>query len=161
MNMQRHKKLAIAVSLVVAGFLMLPIMQGLAGEDEEEGGGDEAVQVADTPGTDAKTLTFTEEALAHLDVKTEPVRELQPTRRGESVGPRLAIPHSAMTYDAEGHPWVYVKGGPDSFLRKSVEIDFMDGDYIYLAGGLAAGEEVVTVGVPEMQGAEFGVGEGE
>ena len=66
-----------------------------------------------------------------------------------------------MTYDAEGHPWVYVKGSADSFLRKSVEIDFMDADYVYLAGGLEAGEEVVTVGVPEMQGAEFGVGEGE
>ncbi|MGH6825763.1 hypothetical protein [Methyloceanibacter sp.] len=160
MNMQRRNKLAIAVSLVVAGFLMLPV-HGLAAEDEEEGGGDEAVQVEDTPGTDAKTLTFTEEALAHLDVQTEPVRELQVTRLGESAGPRLAIPHSAMTYDAHGHPWVYVKGATDSFLRKSVEIDFMDGDYIYLTRGLEAGEEVVTVGVPEMQGAEFGVGEGE
>jgi hypothetical protein len=49
----------------------------------------------------------------------------------------------------------------DTFLRRSIEIDFMDADYIYLAGGLKAGEEVVTVGVPEMQGAEFGVGEGE
>src|SRR5262245_19956873 len=161
MNMQRRKKLAIAVSLVVAGFLILPVMHGLAEEGEDEGGGDEAVQVEDTTGTDAKTLTFTKEALAHLDVQTEPVRERQVTRLGASIGPRLAIPHSAMTYDAEGHPWVYVKGARDSFLRKSVDIDFMDGDYVYLAGGLQAGEEVVTVGVPEMQGAEFGVGEGE
>jgi hypothetical protein len=161
MTMQSRNKLAIAASLVAAGFLLLPAVHGLADEDEEEGGGDEAVQVEDTPGTDAKTLIFTEEALAHLDVKTEPVRELQATRRGEGVGRRLAIPHSAMSYDAEGHPWVYVKGDRDSFLRKSVAIDFMDADYIYLAGGLEAGEEVVTVGVPEMQGAEFGVGEGE
>src|SRR6476469_1169031 len=161
MNMQRRKKLAIPVSLVQSGFWLLSVTHGLAEEDEGEGGGDEAVQVEDTPGTEAKTLTFTEEALAHLDVKTEPVRELHATRRGESVGLRLAIPHSAMTYDAEGHPWVYVKGSADSFLRKSVEIDFMDADYVYLAGGLEVGEEVVTVGVPEMQGAEFGVGEGE
>ena len=159
--MQRRNTLAIAVSLVVAGFLLLPVMHSLAEEDEGEGRGDEAVQVEDTPGTDAKTLIFTEEALAHLDVKTEPVRELQVTRRGEAIGLRLAIPHSAMTYDAEGRPWVYVKEDPDTFLRKSVEIDFMDADYVYLAGGLEAGEEVVTVGVPEMQGAEFGVGEGE
>ncbi len=161
MTMQRRSKLAIVVSLVVAGLLLVPIMRGLAEEDEEEGGGDEAVQVESTPGTDAKTLIFTEEALAHLDVQTEPVRELQATRRGEAVGSRLAIPHSAMSYDAEGHPWVYVKEDPDTFLRKSVEIDFMDGDHIYLAGGLKAGDEVVTVGVAEMQGAEFGVGEGE
>jgi hypothetical protein len=161
MNMQRRNTLAIAFSLVVAGFLLLPVMHSLAEEDEEEGGGDEAVQVEDTPGTDAKTLIFTEQALAHLDVKTEPVQELQVTRRGEAVGLRLAIPHSAMSYDADGRPWVYVKGGSDTFLRKSIEIDFMDADYIYLASGLNAGEEVVTVGVPEMQGAEFGVGEGE
>jgi hypothetical protein len=160
MNMQHRNTLAIVLSLVVAGFLLLPVMRSLAEEDEGEGGGDEAVQVEDTPGTDAKTLIFTEQALAHLDVKTEPVQELQVTRRGEAIGLRLAIPHSAMSYDADGRPWVYVKLS-GTFLRKPVEIDFMDADYIYLAGGLESGEEVVTVGVPEMQGAEFGVGEGE
>ena len=158
--MQNRNKLAIASSLVVAG-LLLPVLHGLAEEDEEEGRGDEAVQVVETPGTDAKTLIFTEEALAHLDVQTQPVREIEAKHQGEAVGLRMAIPHSSMSYAADGEPWVYVKEGPDTFLRKSIKIDFMDADYIYLADGLKAGEEVVTVGVPEMQGAEFGVGEGE
>jgi hypothetical protein len=159
--MQNRNKLAIASSLFVAGLLLLPTLHGLAEEDEEEGGGDEAVQVVETPGTDAKTLIFTEEALTHLDVQTEPVREIEAKRQGEAVGLRMAIPHSSMSYAADGEPWVYVKEGPDTFLRKSIKIDFMDADYIYLRGGLKAGEEVVTVGVPEMRGAEFGVGEGE
>lgn len=159
MNMQRGKKLAIAFSLAVTGMLLFPVTYCLAEEDEAES--DEAVQVEETPGTDAKTLIFTEEALTHLGVKTEAVRELEATRRGEARGLRVAIPHSAMSYDARGYSWVYVREGPDTFLRKSVEIDFMDADHIYLASGLRAGDEVVTVGVPEMQGAEFGVGEGE
>jgi hypothetical protein len=159
MNMQRGKKLAIAFSLAVIGILLFPVMYGLAEEDEAES--NEAVQVEETPGTDAKTLIFTEEALIHLGVKAEAVREREATHRGEARGLRVAIPHSSMSYDASGHPWVYVREDADSFLRKSVEIDFMDADWIYLVSGLKAGDEVVTVGVPEMQGAEFGVGEGE
>ena len=42
-----------------------------------------------------------------------------------------------------------------------VAIDFMDGDHVFLTSGVTAGEHVVTVGVPELRGAEFGVGEGE
>src|SRR5262245_49727099 len=141
--MQHRNKLAIAFSLVVAGLLVLPVAQGLEAEDEQEGGGNEAVQVENTPGTDAKTLIFTEDALAHLDVHTEAAREIEAKRRGEAVGPRVAIPHSAMSYSADGEAWVYVKEGPDTFLRKSIKIDFMDADYIYLSDGLKAGEEVV------------------
>ena len=158
--MQHRNKLSVAFSLVVAGLLLLPASYGLTAE-EEEGAGEKAVQVEDTPGTDAKTLIFTEDALAHLGVQTAPAREIEAKRLEEAVGLRVAIPHSAMSYAADGEPWVYVKQGPDTFLRKSIKIDFMDADYIYLADGIKAGEEVVTVGVPEMQGAEFGVGEGE
>jgi hypothetical protein len=37
----------------------------------------------------------------------------------------------------------------------------MDDDHIFLTRGVTAGENVVTVGVPELRGTEFGVGEGE
>ena len=122
---------------------------------------DDNVQVEDTPGTDAKTLIFTEAAMSHLDVQTAPVKEIEASREGKDVGRRLAVPHSALIYDAEGEPWVYVSSAPDTFLRKHVAIDFMDDDHIFLTTGVTAGENVVTVGVPELRGAEFGVGEGE
>ena len=129
--------------------------------EEDEGITDDAVHVEDTPGTDAKTLVFTDEAKAHLDIQTEPVNEIEASREGAAVGRRVAVPHSAVIYDAEGEPWVYVSPAPDTFIRKHVVIDFMNADHIFLTSGVTADDTVVTVGVPELQGAEFGVGEGE
>ena len=156
--MQRAKVWTIAVALLATGSLLSATMAS-CGEDEEEH--DDNFQVQDTPGTDAKTLIFTEAAMSHLDVQTAPVKEVEASREGKDVGRRLAVPHSALIYDAEGEPWVYVSSASDTFLRKHVAIDFMDDDHIFLTTGVTAGENVVTVGVPELRGAEFGVGEGE
>src|SRR6476660_5617092 len=155
--MQRAKVWTIAIALLATGLLLSATMASF-GEEAEH---DDNVQVEDTPGTDAKTLIFTEAALSHLDVQTAPVKEIEASREGKDVGRRIAVPHSALIYDAEGEPWVYVSSAPDTFLRKHVAIDLMDDDHIFLTRGVAAGENVVTVGVPELRGAEFGVGEGE
>ena len=157
--MQRAKVWTIAIALLATGLLLSATMASFGEEDEAEH--DDNVQVEDTPGTDAKTLIFTEAAMSHLDVQTAPVKEIEASREGKDVGRRIAVPHSALIYDAEGEPWVYVSSAPDTFLRKHVAIDFMDDDHIFLTRGVAAGENVVTVGVPELRGAEFGVGEGE
>ena len=157
--MQRAKVWTIAIALLATGLLLSATMASFGEEDEAEH--DDNVQVEDTPGTDAKTLIFTEAALSHLDVQTAPVKEIEASREGKDLGRRIAVPHSALIYDAEGEPWVYVSSAPDTFLRKHVAIDFMDDDHIFLTRGVAAGENVVTVGVPELRGAEFGVGEGE
>jgi len=157
--MQRAKVWTIAVALLATGSLLSATMAGFGKEDGAEH--DDNVQVEDTSGTDAKTLIFTEAAMSHLDVQTAPVKEIEASREGKDVGRRLAVPHSALIYDAEGEPWVYVSSAPDTFLRKHVAIDFMDDDHIFLTAGVTAGENVVTVGVPELRGAEFGVGEGE
>jgi hypothetical protein len=154
----RAKQWTIAAALLAAGLL-------LSGEaslgEEDDGIADDAVRVEDTPGTEAKTLVFTDEAKAHLDIQTEPVREIEASREGATVGLRVAIPHSAVIYDAGGDTWVYVSPAPRTFIRKQVVIDFMNADHIFLSSGVTAKDTVVTVGVPELQGAEFGVGEGE
>ena len=157
--MQRAKVWTIAIALLATGLLLSATMASFGEEDEAEH--DDNVQVEDTPGTDAKTLIFTEAAMSHLDVQTAPVKEIEASREGKDLGRRIAVPHSALIYDAEGEPWVYVSSAPDTFLRKHVAIDFMDDDHIFLTTGVTAGENVVTVGVPELRGAEFGVGEGE
>jgi hypothetical protein len=157
--MQRAKIWTIAVMLLATGLLMSANVASFGEESEVES--DEAVQVEDTPGTDAKTLIFTEAAMSHIDIQTAPVKEIDTSHKGKDFGRRLAVPHSAVIYDAEGESWVYVSSAPDTFLRKRVAIDFMDEDHIFLTTGVTAGEYVVTVGVPELRGAEFGVGEGE
>lgn len=157
--MQRARILTIAVLLLATGLFLSANVASFGEESKVES--DEAVQVEDTPGTDAKTLIFTEAAMSHIDIQTAPVEEIAASHEGKDVGRRLAVPHSAVIYDAEGESWVYVSSAPDTFLRKHVAIDFMDDDHIFLANGVTAGEDVVTVGVPELRGAEFGVGEGE
>jgi hypothetical protein len=154
----RARQWTIAAALLAAG-LLLSGGASLGGEDE--GIADDSVRVEDTPGTEAKTLVFSDEAKAHLDIQTEPGREIEASREGTAVGLRVAIPHSAVIYDAEGDTWVYVSPAPDTFIRKHVVIEFMNADHIFLSSGVTANDTVVTVGVPELRGAEFGVGEGE
>ena len=154
----RARQWTIAAALLAAGLLL---SGGASLGEEDEGIADDAVRVEDTPGTEAKTFVFTDEAKAHLDIQTEPVREIEASREGAAVGLRVAIPHSAVIYDAGGDTWVYVSPAPDTFIRKHVVIDFMNADHIFLSSGVTANDTVVTVGVPELQGAEFGVGEGE
>jgi len=157
--MQRAKVWTIAIALLATGLLLSATMASFGEEDEAEH--DDNVQVEDTPGTDAKTLIFTEAAMSHIDIQTAPVKEIDASHEGTDVGRRLTVPHSAVIYDAEGESWVYVSSAPDTFLRKRVAIDFMDDDHIFLTTGVTAGADVVTVGVHELRGAEFGVGEGE
>src|SRR5262245_61181142 len=154
----RAKQWTVAAALLAAGL----VLSGEASLGEEgEGIADESVRVEDTPGTQAQTLVFTDEAKAHLDIQSEPVREIEASRYGTAVGPRLAIPHSAVSSDAGGDTWAYVNPALHTFIRKHVVIDFMNADHIFLLSGVTANDTVVTVGVPELQGAEFGVGEGE
>jgi hypothetical protein len=127
---------------------------------QENEAADQAVKVEDTPGSEVKTLTFTQDAMDRLGIDTGAVREFDAMKDGVKARHR-AVPHSAVTYDSEGRTWVYVSPGPDVFVRKPITIEFMDDAHVYISTGPAIGELVATTGVPEMVGAEFGVGEGE
>jgi hypothetical protein len=146
------------VAVVLAGFVV--VMVKTPGHGQEEAVDEASVKVEDTPGREAKTLIFTAEAMERIGIQTEAVREVQ-VSKSRVAGAHKAVPHSAVTYDAEGNTWVYVNLASDTFMRVPVTIEFMDGDNVYLSTGPAVGEAVVTTGVPEMAGAEFGVGEGE
>jgi hypothetical protein len=115
----------------------------------------DAARVEPIEGTDLSRITLTAEAYTHLGVKTEPVREA-------SVGGRrlTAIPIAALLYDPDGKTWVFTSTSKSVFVRAAVSIDHIDGDLAYLGQGPRAGSNVVTVGVPELYGAELGV-EGE
>ena len=70
-----------------------------------------------------------------------------------------AIPYSALLYDAEGgQPYVFVNTKGLSFHREDVTVDTIDGDRVNLADGPANGTQVVTVGVPQVHGAELEFG---
>lgn len=71
---------------------------------------------------------------------------------------RTVIPYSSVIYDLHGETWVYTNPAPLTFVRERVEVDYIDGDNAILAGGPNAGTQIVSVGVAELYGTEFGVG---
>ena len=115
----------------------------------------EAAQVEPIEGTDLSRITLTDEAYTRLGIKTEPVRAASASGRQLT-----AISTAALLYDPDGKTWVFTSTTKSVFVRTAVSIDHIDGDLAYLGDGPAVGTAVVTVGVPELYGAELGV-EGE
>lgn len=68
----------------------------------------------------------------------------------------LTVPWSAIMHDIQGGSWVYECVGPQTFVRRRVEVRYVLEDRAILAQGPAAGKEVVTAGVVELYGSEFG-----
>lgn len=94
-------------------------------------------------------ITLTEQAAARLDIRTEPVQD----REG-----RPTVPSSAVVVGPEGEHWVYTSPQPLVYLRATIGIDREEGGLAFLAEGPSPGTEVVTVGVAELYGIEFGIG---
>lgn len=69
----------------------------------------------------------------------------------------LTLPASAILRDIYGGEWVYEQTGPNSYLRKRVEIASSNAGQVILARGIRAGAAVVTTGAMELFGTEFGV----
>ncbi|MFT3711668.1 MAG: efflux RND transporter periplasmic adaptor subunit [Archangium sp.] len=70
----------------------------------------------------------------------------------------LSVPWSAIAYDINGGTWVYEARGGQAFVRRRVQVRARAGDDALLASGPAVGTNVVTVGVAELLGVEFGAG---
>lgn len=68
------------------------------------------------------------------------------------------IPFSAIVYDIQGGTWVYENPSPNVFIRKRVELKTVSNGRAVLTRGPAAGTKIVTVGVAELFGTEFGGG---
>ena len=74
----------------------------------------------------------------------------------KTSGDNVVIPFPAVVYDMYGGSWVYVKQSSLTYTRRRVEIrHVIDGNAI-ITRGMIAGEEVVTAGVAELYGTEFG-----
>ena len=58
----------------------------------------------------------------------------------------VAIQLQALTYDGD-QPIVFVKKDGNTFERRPIEVDQIKGDYVFVASGLSAGEEVAVTKV--------------
>jgi RND family efflux transporter MFP subunit len=68
----------------------------------------------------------------------------------------IVIPRSAIAQDAYGGSWVYVAKEPGVFTRQRIDIQSADAEFAVLSRGLEPGSRIVTVGVMELYGEEFG-----
>lgn len=102
------------------------------------------------PGSPLKKVTLTAKAAQRLDVQTAEVR-------ADPSGKRV-IPYAAVLYDKQGATWVYVTSEPLVFVRHAIAIELIRGENAMLKDGPAVGAKVLVVGVPQVYGAEIGVG---
>ncbi|MDP9483640.1 MAG: hypothetical protein M3P84_10505 [Chloroflexota bacterium] len=109
-----------------------------------------------TAGSNLSRVTLSQKASDRLGIETAVVE----TAQAAGGSPRTAIPYAAVLYDASGSTWAYTNPEGLVFIRASITVDQIDKDRAILSGGPDAGMKVVTVGAPELYGAETGVGGG-
>lgn len=88
-------------------------------------------------------------AAERLDIQTLSVNKTQRT-----------IPYSSITYDIYGKTWVYENIEPFTYIRRQVSISGVNDSQAILSEYLQNDMVVVTVGVPELDGVEYGIGQG-
>lgn len=110
---------------------------------------DEPATVEPIEGSAVARITLTERGAERLDIQTAPA---------ERAGTGMVVPSAALLVDPDGDVWVYTSPEPLVFVRHEISIDREEGDRAFLADGPPPGTAVVTVGVAELYGAEFGIG---
>jgi hypothetical protein len=110
---------------------------------------DQPVTLEEIEGTDLSRLTLTQRAFERLDIQTVPV-----TQEGEL----LVVPSAALIVDPTGSFWLYTNPEPLVYERWEIAIVSDEGGTAFLSDGPPPGTQVVTVGVPELYGAETGIG---
>lgn len=106
-------------------------------------------------GSDLKRVTLTARAMERIDLKTDEVRE---QRVSPAASPQRVVPYSSLIYDPQGKTWVYTSPQPGSFVRHSVEVDYIEGDLVALKDGPPTGTVVASRAVAELYGAEAKLG---
>ena len=99
-------------------------------------------------GTDVSRLILTQDAIQRIALETAPIVA------DRSV---LLIPASAVWIDVDGVSWIYTNPEPRTFVRAEVVVARYDRHTAVLSEGPPAGVAIVTVGVAELIGSEFGI----
>src|SRR5689334_495928 len=112
--------------------------------------------VRSIPGSAAKQLNPTQQAIHRLGIKTAAVRTAQAANNGRQ-GTYRVIPYSAVVYDNDGSTWAFVNTAPRTYVRQRINVGAIQGSAAVLTAGPAAGAAVVTVGAPELLGTEYNI----
>lgn len=139
------------IALLAVGTFQLAACNRAASHAEHEA----PAHVEHVEGTNVSRVTLTPKAMERIDLQTGQVQMAAVPR---SSGERKVVPYAAVLYDADGSTWVYTVPEPNTFVRASITVDYIDGDLAVLNDGPPVGTNVVTVGGMELFGTEFEVG---
>ena len=106
-------------------------------------------------GSAISRVTLSEDAMQRLDIQTAEVTEPKSPRKDAT---QKAVPYSALIYDPQGNSWVYTSPDARVFVRAPIDVDYIQGDLVFLKDGPKLGTAIATVGVAELYGTEFTVG---
>jgi hypothetical protein len=137
------KRCVVLTTLLAA--VALPACREVEAASEET---PEPYTVEQIEGTDLARVTVTADGAERIGLKTA---------RVQADGDRLRVPASAVWIDVEGREWVYTADEPLVFVRAPVRVERYEADWALLRSGPASGTEIVTVGVAELIGSEFGI----
>lgn len=126
-------------------------LAGCGGSVSADAPAEISAKVEPIGGTGVSRVILTPEADSRLGLKTAPVRPAPPGEVG-------ILSYSAVLYDPQGLAWVFTSPAPRTFVRTPIVVDRVEGADAYFRKGPKIGTTVVTVGVPELYGAEYGVG---
>lgn len=129
------------VAMLVLGILVVP---GCREATSESSSPNEPYTLEPIEGTDLARVILTPEGAARIGLETAPVQ-------GTTVSA------SAIWIDVEGQAWVYTSPEPLTYVREAVTVDRYESDEAVLSDAPSAGTEIVTVGVAELIGSEFGI----
>jgi hypothetical protein len=146
---RRNRWIVAVVILIIAGLQLASCGQSSSTPAAKI----QPATVAKISETGLNRLVLTEKAAQRLNIQTAPIREEQVNGTQRKV-----IPYAAVIYGLKGETWTYTNPAPLTFVRQPITVDYIDGDKVVLVDGPAAGTAVVTVGVPELYGADTGIG---
>lgn len=135
-----------AVALVIA----IAIVGAACNQPASDKGAVEQPAIVEAiDGSDLARVTLSQRAAERLGIETTDV--------WVSLG-KLAVPSSALWLDPGGTFWVYTNPEPLVYVRHAVTVDDDNGEVALLSAGPSSETRVVSVGVSELYGTEFGVG---
>lgn len=94
--------------------------------------------------------------VANPDGAFRPGQRLTAHLRLKSSREQDTLPWSAVIHDIYGGQWVFEQVEPEKFVRRRVDVEWVQDGMAVLARGPAAGTVVVTAGAAELAGTEFG-----
>ncbi len=107
------------------------------------------VVVEKIDGSDLARLTLSPSAAERLDIQTATV---------EQADNGLVVTSAAVIIDPTGTYWVYTNPEPLVFVRHEIRPVIEKDQQAFFEEGPPVGTRVVITGVPELYGAEFGIG---